>query len=311
VTCLLLVTTMGGNEYRWNSDMILSLIAAVLVLFVAFVLQERRASEPVLPPRLFANATFRVANWVNLLGSIGMLGGLIFLPLYLQLVHGLSAGDSGLMLIPLTGATVVGAIGSGRLIAETGRYKVFPVAGIVFNLIGLLLLSGLGPASSLVVTAGCMMLTGLGTGMIMPVMLVVVQNAVDHRDMGTATSSISFFRSMGGAFGVALFGAVLIGRLDTLIGGIPGHEILGADPGLALLHAGPDAISGSPAALRAAVSTAVTIAFRDMFHVAAGIAALALVSIWFLKELPLRSGRAPGQNPGDGGAMAGSASLAE
>jgi len=308
VTCVLFVTTMGGNEYAWDSAMILSLGVGACLLLAVFIWHEQRIDEPVLPMRLFHNPVFRIANVANLLSSVCMLGGIVFLPLYLQLVHGLSASDSGLMLIPLTGATVLGAIGTGQLVARIGRYKIFPITGLALNVCGSVLLALLPPDAGLYAIAGGMLLTGLGIGMVMPVIMVAVQNAVSSSDMGTATSSISFFRSMGGAFGVALFGAVLIGGLDSMLSAVPGHEMLGASPGLALLHAGPDAIADTPALLRAAVIHAMSIAFRDMFLVAAGIAAVAFSAMIFLKELPLRSSR---DAHGDAGALAGTASLAE
>ncbi|HWK43943.1 MAG TPA: MDR family MFS transporter [Stellaceae bacterium] len=310
VTCVLFVTTMGGNEYAWDSSMILSLMLAAGLLLAIFIWHERRIDEPVLPPRLFQNAVFRIANVANLLSSICMLGSIVFLPLYLELVHGLSASDSGLMLIPLTGATVFGAIGTGQVVARIGRYKIFPITGLTLNVLGSLLLAMLPPDASLYAVAIGMLVTGVGIGMVMPVIMVAVQNAVSSRDIGTATSSISFFRSMGGAFGVALFGAVLIAGLDSLLAAVPGHEALGPTPGLALLHAGPDAISGTPALLRAAVTHAMSIAFRNMFLVAAGISMVALGFALFLKELPLRSSRDSTLGEA-GGALAGSASLAE
>jgi len=133
-------------------------------------------------------------------------------------------------------------------------------------------------------------INGLGIGLIMPALLVAVQNSLDPRDLGTGTSSITFFRSMGGSFGVALFGAVLIGRLNGLIQRIPGSEVLGGSPGTDLLHAGPDAIASVPPALRAAVAAAMSEAFHDIFLLAAALSLIAFVITLFLKELPLRSG---------------------
>ncbi|HEY0524788.1 MAG TPA: MDR family MFS transporter, partial [Stellaceae bacterium] len=239
VLCVLLVTTTGGNEVPWTSPVIAGLTAAALVFGVLAVVQELRTSEPILPPRLFQNRVYLVANLINVLVTVSLLGSITFLPLFLQLVYGLGAGDSGLMLMPLTISQVVGAISTGRLVAATGRYKIFPVLGVACTGAGMILLSAAG--GSLLLAGVAMVLCGIGTGLVMPVMLVAVQNAVDVRDLGTATSSISFFRSMGGSFGVALFGAVLIARLDTHVGVIPGHDALGPDPGVALLHAGAQA----------------------------------------------------------------------
>jgi EmrB/QacA subfamily drug resistance transporter len=289
VCCVLLVTTMGGNEAAWDSPLIEALAGAAALLFGLCVMQERQASEPILPPRLFRNPVFVVANLLNLLVSMTMIGSLVFMPLFLQLVYGLAAGDSGLMLIPLSGATTIGAVCSGRLVALTGRYKIFPIVGLVGNVAGLMLLSTVSATTPLALTAAYLFLAGIGLGCVLPVMIVVIQNAVDVRDLGTGTASNSFFRSMGGSFGVALFGAVLLARLNAAIGAIPGHETLGPDAGTALLHAGADALKRIPAGLDGDLHAAVTQAFHGMFRLGAGISLLSLAVAGFLKELPLRT----------------------
>lgn len=289
VTCVLLVTTMGGNEAAWDSSLIESLAGAAVLLFVLCVIQERQASEPILPPRMFRNRVFVVANLINLLVAVSMLGGIIFMPLFLQLVYQLQAGESGLMLIPLTGATTIGAVSAGRLVAATGRYKMFPIAGLVCNLIGMLLVSTVTSQTPLVLAGAYMFLSGVGLGLVLPVMLVAIQNAIEPRDLGTGTASISFFRSMGGSFGVALFGAVLIARLNSHIAAVAGHEILGAAPGIQLLHAGAEAVKLAPTAMQGAVAQAITWAFHDMFRAGSAITFMTLVSALFLKELPLRT----------------------
>ncbi len=303
VCCVLLVTTMGGNEAAWDSPLIAGLAAGALVLFALCVVQERRASEPILPPRLFADRIFLVASLVNMLTSVTMLGGIVFMPLFLQIVYGLGAGDSGLMLIPFTGATVAAAISAGRLMAATGRYKIFPLVGIALTFSGMLWLSTVTPATPLVLAGSAMALCGLGIGLVMPILVVVVQNTVDSRDLGTATASISFFRSMGGSFGVALFSAVLIARLNSLVGAVPGDAALGASPGIALLHAGAQALDLAPAAIRPAVAAAVTQGFHDTFLVGAGLALLTFCVALALREVPLRT--TVGHSAGDGQAARG------
>ncbi len=305
VLCLLLVTTMGGNEVPWTSPVIAGLTAAALIFGVLAVFQELRASEPILPPRLFANRVYVVANLINMLVTVGLFGTITFLPLFLQLVGGLSAGDSGLMLMPLTVSQVAGAICAGRLVAATGRYKIFPVLGVACTGAGMLLLSVSG--GSLLLAGAAMVLCGAGIGLVMPVMVVAVQNAVDVRDLGTATSSISFFRSIGGSFGVALFGAVLLARLDALVGIIPGHEAIGPAPGVTLLHAGAQAIDLAPAALRSALAAAIDHAFGDLFLVGAGIALLTFVAALMLKELPLKTSVGAAAGSGEAGRIAAAA----
>jgi EmrB/QacA subfamily drug resistance transporter len=289
VCCVLLVTTMGGNEAAWDSPAIIALGLASLILFAACVVQERRASEPILPPRLFADRVFLVASLINILTSITMLGGIVFMPLFLQIVFGLGAGDSGLMLIPFTGATVIAAITAGRLMAATGRYKIFPLIGVTLTFAAMLILSTVNPATPLLLVGGAMALCGFGIGFIMPILVVVVQNTVEMRDLGTATASISFFRSMGGSFGVALFGAVLIARLNSLVGALPGPAVFGASPGVVLLHAGAQALQLAPPELRPVVTEAVTRAFQETFMVGAALAFVTLIVVLVLREVPLRT----------------------
>ncbi len=289
VCCVLLLTTMGGEEVPWDSLTIKALGAGAVMLFVGCVVQERRASEAILPPRLFHNSVFVVASMTNLLASICMLGGIVFMPLFLQLVYSMQADASGLMLIPLTGGTVTGAISSGQLVARIGRYKRFPLIGLATTCAGLLMLTTVTPATPLALVCVYLAINGLGIGLIMPSLLVAVQNSVDIRDLGTGTASITFFRSMGGSFGVALFGAVLIGRLNGLIAKLPGGEALGASPGTDLLHAGPDAVASVPEALRAPVAAVMAEAFHDVFWLGAGLSLTAFMITLFLKELPLRT----------------------
>jgi EmrB/QacA subfamily drug resistance transporter len=289
VCCVLLVTTMGGNEAAWNSPLIEGLSAAALALFALCVVQELRAGEPILPPRLFANPVFSIACLINVVTAIGLLGSIIFMPLMLQLFYRLDASASGLMLIPFTGTTVVAAISAGRLMAASGRYKIFPLVGTSLSVLGMVLLSLVTPATPLFWVGLVMALCGFGLGFVMPVMLVVIQNTVELRDLGTATASISFFRSMGGAFGVALFGAVLIAGLNGRIAPLSGHQALGSNPGVALLHAGARALELAPEAIRPAIALAITEAFHDVFRLGAALALATFAAVLFLREVPLKT----------------------
>jgi len=268
VCCILLVTTMGGNEYPWASTEIELLAVAAVVLLGLAVLQECFASEPILPPRLFYNHAFVLGNMINLLAALLMFGAIILIPLFLQMVFELQAADSGLVLIPLTCAMSICAIATGRLVARTGRYKIYPAIG--------------------------------GLGLVGPVMMVVIQNEVDFRDIGTATASISFFRSLGGSFGVALFTAVLIARLNALLVTVGGHEALGKDASVQLLRAGTQALAQVPPQLRDAVEDAMTNAFHDVFRVGAAIAVVTVIIVMMLRETPLKTAQpgAPGTSAG-------------
>lgn len=292
VCCLLLITTMGGNEVAWTSPVIFGLGLAAVVLFALAIWQERRAPEPILPPRLFRNTNYNLAMTASLLLAAVMIGGLVFMPLLLQMVYQMSAGDAGLMLIPLTVTSVAGALTAGQTVTRTGRYKIFPLLGLGCVLAAMLLLATVTAATPLWLAALYMGLSGYGIGLFMPVMLISVQNTVEYRDLGVGTASVSFFRSMGGSIGVAVFGAVLLARMNQLLAQVPGHELLGEAPAVRLLRSGTAALSSTPLPLRAGVEAAITGAFQSLFLLAAGVAALALVAILRLKEVPLRSGPA-------------------
>ncbi|MBV8537074.1 MAG: MFS transporter, partial [Alphaproteobacteria bacterium] len=212
----------------------------------------------------------------------------------------LQAADSGLVLIPLTCAMSVCAIVTGRRVARTGRYKIYPAVGVALTAVALLLLSTVSPSSSLVYTAFVIALIGGGLGLVGPVMMVVIQNEVDFRDIGTATASISFFRSLGGSFGVALFTAVLIARLNALLAAVGGHEALGEDASVQLLRAGTQALAQVPPQLRGAVEDAMTNGFHDVFRVGAAIAVVTVIIVMMLRETPLKTAQ-----PGAPGASAG------
>ena len=222
VTCVLLVTVWGGDRYEWGSPTILGLAAMGALLLGAFAVQEQRASEPVLPPRLFRDPVFRVATATLFLIGVAMFGAIVFLPLFLQVVVGASATSSGLLLLPLMAGIVVSSVVVGRVISRTGRYRWYPVAGTALMTVAMGLLATMDANTSRTTASWYVAVLGVGLGTVMPVMILAVQNAVDQRDLGTATSAATFSRSMGGSFGVALFGAVLASRLA--------HQLPGVDP---------------------------------------------------------------------------------
>ena len=289
VSALLLVTTWGGVEWPWTSPVILGLALSGLVLLVAFVLRERLAREPILPLRLFRNAVFSVTSLASFLTSMAMFGAIVYLPLFLQLVSGDTASRSGLLLIPLTAAIVAGAFTAGRTVSLTGRYKIYPCAGLLLATIALGLLSGMDRQTSHLESGAFMALLGLGLGMVLPVMVVATQNAIDFRDLGTGTAALNFVRSMGGAFGVAMLSTVLLVQLTDRMASIPGHEGLGPHPALDLLHGVTGGISALTAGTRALLLAAAERSFTVVFLMAGSIALLGLVACLFLKELPLRT----------------------
>ena len=197
VTCILLATVWGGNEYAWDSPTIIGLAVTGVVLVGLFLAQERRAPEPVMPLYLFRNPVFAVGSFVVFIVGVSMFGVLIFVPLFLQVVNGASPTRSGLLLTPLMVGLIVGSVGAGRAISRSGRYKALPVVGTAVMTLGLFLLSTFDADTSRVVQFEFMAVVGLGIGLVMQVLVLAVQNAVDAKDLGVATSASTFFRSMG------------------------------------------------------------------------------------------------------------------
>lgn len=229
-----------------------------------------------------------MANAVSAMASASMVGLIVFTPIFMQLVYHVRTAGSGLMLIALSGAATLGSFGGGRLVAATGRYKLITIAGLAGNVAGMLLMSSTTGTTPLAIATTYIMLSGLGLGTVMPVMLVAVQNVLEADDHGAGTASTNFFRSIGGSFGAAIFGSVLTGQLAVHIDAVPGHEALGADPGFAFLNAGGGALDAVPADLREAVLLSMPPAFDDMFRVGAAVSSIALVVALFLREARLR-----------------------
>jgi EmrB/QacA subfamily drug resistance transporter len=282
VSALLLAMVWGGNEYEWSSPLIVGLLVTGVVVGFTFLWWERRAQEPILPPRLFRNRTFALTSASGFIIGLAMFGGIVFLPLFLQVVVGASATNSGLLLIPMMAGIIGSSVIGGRLITRTGRYKIFPVIGSAMATLAFFLLSTMGVGTVLVTASIYMFVLGVGVGLIMPVLVLAVQNSVEHSDMGVATSSNNFFRSLGGAFGTALLGAVFTGQLATRLASVlPGA---GNDQ----LTSSPAAIAALPEAIRSQVIEAFASSITTVFLVALPFTVLALVLALMTPELPLR-----------------------
>ena len=286
VGALILVTTWGGNQYAWGSPEIVGLALAGVAMLVAFIWQERRAAEPIIPLTLFRSGTFRLASGMGFMIGMAMFGAIIYLPLFLQLVYGASATSSGLRMIPLMGGLLVAAIASGRAITRFGRYKVYPVVGTAVLVLGMYLLSRLTVESDAWVASLYMLVVGIGLGLVMQVLVLIVQNDARPQDMGVVTSTATFFRSVGGSFGVALFGAIFASRLTSELTRLPADVIaklgnVGAiDPARA---------KQLPPEVRADFLQIFANALHGVFVVGMAIAIVPAVLAWFLKEVPLRT----------------------
>ncbi len=288
VTAIILLTTWGGTQYAWGSGTIIALGVGGAGLIVAFCLVEARASEPVIPLGLFRVRTFTAASGVGFIIGFSMFGAIVYLPLYLQTVHGASPTTSGLELLPMVAGMLTTFILSGRLVTRTGRYKIFPILGSAVLAVGLALLAQLGPHTSFGVTAIYMVIVGLGVGLVMQVLVVVVQNSVPYSQLGTATSTATFFRTIGGGFGVSGLGVVFNNRL---LSQLKAHSHAAHLAGLSgsSITANPAQINHFPPAERAVFVSAFSHALQGVFLFAVPFAILACLLSFLMKEIPLRT----------------------
>ena len=286
-TAFVLLVSLGGVTYAWGSAPIFILGAAGVALLAAWSVVERTAAEPILPLRLFRNKTFSATSAIGFVVGFALFGAVTFLPVFLQVSKGVDPTTSGLQLLPLMGGLLFTSVASGLLISRWGRYKVFPVVGTAAMTLGLYLLSTVHAGTSNGLMSLYMVVMGLGLGGVMQVLVIAVQNAVRHEDLGVATAGATFFRSIGGSFGAAIFGAifsnVLRGRLAADLKGVPLPKNLGASVSPALLQ-------HLPATILHGVRAAYATSFDTVFLVAVPIGAVAFVLTWLLPELRLRSG---------------------
>ena len=297
VVPILLTLSVYGPEYGWKDSRTLLYLVIGLVLAVLFYFQEKRANEPILPLNLFQNHTF---NLTSLLGAVigsGMFGAIVMLPLYMQVVKGYSASDAGIKLIPLMLGILTMSIFSGKSITIHGHYKRFPIAGTAIMTIGLLLMTRLQIDTPYWQVAIYAILVGMGLGLSMQTIVIALQNAVEMRDMGVATSSNTFFRSLGAVFGTALFGSILTNRLAhymqtgfaDLAKSNP-QALAGFDKSkLEALTNNSAMIKELPAEVQTTVLQAFVNSFHFVFYTAAPVTLVGFALALMLKELPLRT----------------------
>jgi EmrB/QacA subfamily drug resistance transporter len=287
-TCLVLVTSLGGTTWPWGSARIIGLAVLGVVLVGVFVLIERRAQEPVLPPRLFRVRTFLICSAISFIIGFAMFGAMTYLPTFLQVVHGYSPTLSGVHMIPMVVGLLLSSTGSGQIVSRTGHYKVFPILGTAITALGLLLLHQLDEFTATWLMSLYFFVFGLGLGLVMQVLVLAVQNAVGYEDLGSATSGTTFFRSIGASFGVSVFGTVFTNQLSHKLGSaLRGVDVPpGFDP--AQLQADPKAIAGLPSSIKSPVLHAYAQSITTVFLWAVPVALLGFVLAWLLKEQPLR-----------------------
>jgi hypothetical protein len=291
-----MLATWGGSEYAWGSPEIIGLGVAGGAMLAIFIWWETRAAEPILPLTLFRSSVFSVANAMGFTIGMAMFGAIVFIPLYLQLVYGASPTSSGLRLLPLMAGLLVAAIASGRAISRIGRYKVFPIAGTAVLVGGMYLLSRLGVGTAPWLASVYMLVVGVGIGLVMQVLVLVVQNDVRPQEIGVATSTATFFRSVGGSFGVAIFGTIFATRLADQLSHLPRSvtDRLGSG-----VHLNPEQARHLPATVHADFLQAFAHALHGVFLWGMALAAVPFVLSWLLKEVPLRTTAGPAAEPGD------------
>jgi EmrB/QacA subfamily drug resistance transporter len=300
---LTLVTSWGGTTYPWLSPTIIWMAAASVVALGLFVMVERRATEPVLPMRLFGNPVFAVAGPMSFIVGFAMLGGITFLPTYLQYVQGTTATVSGIRMLPMVLGLLIAAISSGNVVSKTGRYRAFPIAGSAGMAAGLYLLSKLDEHTGFWTASSYMFVLGVGVGLAMQVLLIAVQNTVEYSDLGVATSGVTFLRTIGSSFGVAVFGSVYSSKLGgNIAAALAAHPLpAGVDP---RVTQSPEALHRLPAAVSGPLVHAYAQSLHVVFLAGVPVALAALVLSLFLKEVPLRgTSRAAATELGDGFAM--------
>jgi EmrB/QacA subfamily drug resistance transporter len=309
VTALVLMLTWGGTQYPWSSPVIVGLGIGAVMLTTVFVLIERRVEEPIVPLSLFRSSIFRVSSAASAIVGFSMFGAITFLPLLLQTVHLASPTMSGLQMLPIMMLVLVTSVWSGRRISKTGRYRRFPIAGTILVTVGLYLLSRLGIDTPYWQAAIYMAIIGAGMGLTMQVLILAVQNSVDYKDLGTATSSVTFFRSIGGSIGIAVFGEIFANRLAAqLPAALTAH---GADA----THLTPSQLTAMKAASPEVFSqylNAFSHALHIVFLAAVPFTALGIVLTLLLREVPLRAshGRGAGMDAADSQAMPAAAETA-
>jgi EmrB/QacA subfamily drug resistance transporter len=286
VGSLVLLTTWGGSQYAWGSRTIIALAVAGVALLALFVWQERRAPEPLLPLRLFRSRVFDVANAMGFTIGMAMFGAIVFIPLYLQLVYGATPTSSGLRMLPLMAGLLVAAIASGRVISRIGRYKAFPIAGTAVLVVGMYLLSRLGIGTAPWLASIYILVVGVGIGLVMQVLVLVVQNDARAEDIGVATSTATFFRSVGGSFGVAIFGAIFAARLTAQIEQLPAGVARHLTGGV---HLTPEQAKLLPQSVHTDFLQAFAHALHGVFLWGMLLAVVPFGLAWLLKEVPLRT----------------------
>lgn len=304
-SALILATSWGGTEYAWSSGVVIGLFVGGAVALGLFCWAETRAREPMLPMRLFADPVFAVCSVLSFIVGFAMLGALTYLPTYLQYVDGDSATVSGVRTLPMVVGLLIASVFSGTVVSKTGKYRIFPLVGSLVMGVGLFLMSLMGPSTGAWTASLYMFVLGTGIGLCMQVLTIAVQNTVDYADLGTATSGVTFFRTLGSSFGTAVFGTIYTNTLThQLSDGLAAaaRTDSGLDPAaLAQAARSPEGLDRLPSAAAAPIVDAYADTLQTVFLWTVPVAVLGFVAALFLKQVPLRdSARMASTDIGDG-----------
>ncbi len=291
-SALILVTSLGGTSFAWISWPSVLLTVGGVILAGVFVAIERRATEPVLPMGLFSNRVFSSASAIGFVVGFAMFGAMTFLPLYFQEVRGASPTNSGLRLLPMMVGLFGASIVVGQLVAKGRKYRPFPIAGTIVMTLGLGLLATLGISTSSWLTAFYMFVLGTGIGLVMQILITAVQNAVRPEDIGSATAGANFFRSIGGSFGTAVFGALYINELPRqMASGLGAIHYHG--PAIAVSHLTPQSLHALPLDVIGVIIHSISSSIATIYVWAVPVGVVAVVLSFTLPEIALRSSRHP------------------
>ncbi|HWV57361.1 MAG TPA: MFS transporter [Longimicrobiales bacterium] len=285
LSALVVLLDLGGVAFAWSSAPILTLGAVAMLALGGFLVAELRAEEPVLPLRLFGNRTFALAAAVGLIVGLALFGSVTYLPLFIQVVNGASPTESGLLMVPMMAGMLLTSIASGQLISRWGRYRVFPIAGTAVMSFGLFLLSRMDAGTTIAGASVNMLVLGLGMGMVNQVLVIAVQNTVDYRDLGVATSGATLFRLIGGSLGTAVFGAIFASGIARYMQ----REMPAGGPDFAsAMSISPHALAELPAGLREIYVEGFATSLSTVFLAAMFVVAFGFVLTWLLPEPTLR-----------------------
>lgn len=296
VVAITLVASWGGGQYAWGSAPILALTALAVLALAAFVVSQHRVAEPILPPRMFRDRNFTVAQVLSFLVGAAMFGAVNFLPQYMQYVQGASPTASGLLLLPLMFGMLAVMLTAAQVTTRTGRYRAFVITGGAVLTVGMLVLLLLRVDTSVLVGSLLTVVVGIGLGFLMQNTMLITQNSVALRDMGAASGSVTLFRTIGGSLGIALLGSLYTRGLDhQLTGrlGAQGHALISA-------HIPPAALKGLPGPARAAFEQGVTHGLYGVFVGGALLSGAVFLLAWLIREVPLRGATEPAHDTPQG-----------